>query len=121
MRRAKFILGIALALVFSQLQCIAGCALSFNEALRLRAAGETTPPCHRHQSPDGQNTRTVCGHSIAAANAILPDSAALSLPTVVFFGRIVPVDYVPEFRLRADPYHTASPPGAPSLRQIVER
>ncbi len=58
----KLILLLAVALIWSSIQCVATCVTGDSSA----ASG--VPPCHRHSAP--AQTASACPHEISVADAV---------------------------------------------------
>jgi len=70
MMTEKPIIVVAMALVFSGLQCAAWCTVSACDLMRPSEAGShNVPPCHRqHTDPSKNSPAHPCTHGIAIAN-----------------------------------------------------
>ena len=68
----KFIVILAMAILFAQLQCVAGCAGDpcSNDASRT----ESVPPCHQHHN-DADHGSGPCARHVIVSAASLPHSA----------------------------------------------
>ena len=64
MLRAKFVVLVAIALLFAQLQCAAACAAHLCGADSDKRS--SLPPCHRHHAPSRDRTPDSCPHQTAA-------------------------------------------------------
>lgn len=78
MFRAKLIAFIAVAILFTQLQCVAACT----NALCGFDFGKTqsVPPCHRHHDHSHDRVPSTCWHQAINPPAIPPQSIDVHVP-----------------------------------------
>ena len=69
MTSGKLTLGLAMALIFGQLQCAAWCTVSTRDLTELNGAGtQNIPPCPRHHDDSSRHgPASPCSHGVAIA------------------------------------------------------
>ncbi|HLX44047.1 MAG TPA: hypothetical protein VKR43_11465 [Bryobacteraceae bacterium] len=110
--RSKLIIWLALAVVFTTVQCISACTF---EAC---GKAENVPPCHKHH--DSRKPES-CSHQAVLANAYsLPPAPVAPLPVLMMAGTVsLAGDFsFPENVERED---GVSPPGPVPIKTTVLR
>jgi hypothetical protein len=125
MMTGKLTIVLAMALVFGQLQCAAGCTLSACDLTQLSQAGSrNAPPCHRHHTDSSKNNpATSCSHGfvIASVAGFPAAQAPLAAPLVAI------LSVQPETNPRAlisgneSAVSITSPPGSGGPSSLVLR
>jgi hypothetical protein len=127
MMTRKLVIILAMALVFGQLQCAAGCTLSACDLTQLSQAGShNVPPCHRHHhhtDSSKNNPASSCSHGfvIASVAGFSTVQAHVAAPLVAI------LSVQPEMNPRAlisgneSAVLITSPPGSGSPSSLVLR
>lgn len=125
MMTGKLTILLAMALVFGQLQCAAGCTVSACDLTQLSEAGShNMPPCHRHDTDSSKNNpASSCSHGFVIAS-VAGFSAA---QTHVAAPLVAILSVRPEMNPRAlvsgneSAVLTTSPPGSGGPSPLVLR
>jgi|SRR5579863_1898293 len=125
MMMQKPIIILAMALVFSGLQCAAWCTVGACDLTQLSGSGShNVPPCHRHQSDSSKNSpANPCPHA-AVIRGVAGFSAAqehVAAPLVA----ILPIQPAENARVLISGHEskvsTTSPPGSGGPSSLVLR
>jgi hypothetical protein len=111
--RSKLTMWLALAVVFTTVQCISACTLeACNQAQNL-------PPCHKHH--DSRKSEP-CSHQAVLANAFsLPPAPVAPAPVLVIAAIALPIHSVALVPRHAPCEDAVSPPGLTNLGSVILR
>jgi hypothetical protein len=111
--RTKLIVWLALAVVFTTVQCVSACTI---EAC---SKAENLPPCHKHH--DSRKSEP-CSHQAVLANAYALPTAGITLAPVMQVGAAVALPFRFTVVLRnAPPEDGVSPPWPDDVGSTVLR
>jgi hypothetical protein len=108
--RLKFIIVLAMAILFAQLQCVAGCA--GEPCHDDRSQTDSVPPCHQHHDHTHGHGSGPCTQHVLISPASLSQSVEIGLANFSI-AELTPSAYalVPSnWRLFADGAFESSPP-----------
>jgi hypothetical protein len=119
--RARFIVVVAVAVVFPQLQCAAACASQLCGTDNSRSG--SLPPCHRHHDYSHNRAPARCPHHMITAPAISPQAVRVEAPVFPVVGLAAPAPAVYPAGAQTSAYDSlsSSPPASGSLSVVVLR
>src|SRR5579864_1857985 len=125
MMTGKPIIVVAMALVFSGLQCAAWCTVSACDLTGLNGAGShNVPPCHRHQSESSKSSpANPCSHGIVIAGVASFSAAQAPAATPLVAIQSVQPEANPTVVTPGDESAVliASPPGSSGSSSVILR